>query len=496
MEGADERSRRLESDAAAVQVMTVHVSKGLEFPVVYVPFAWDRWVPDEPQVLRLHDEQGRRVLDVGGPGGAGYAPARARHEAEESGEDLRLLYVALTRARCQVVAHWAPSGNTTAAPLHRLLFGAAGAGAEPPARVQPPGDDDVAAALDVLAARSGGGIEVAEVARRPVPRWEPPAPPAPELSVSRFTRTLDDDWRRTSYSALTRSAHDAAHEQHLASEPDEPVTDDERDAEVPVPEAPPADALPSPLSALPGGAAFGTLVHAVLEDLDPAALDERCADAVARHLVPGVAAEALADGLRPVLTTPLGEFGLSLSAVAATDRLAELDFELPLAGGDAAVPHATLADVVALLRRYDLGPLAGYADLLAGLEPQALRGFLTGSIDAVLRLPGPVFAVVDYKTNRLDTEPLSTWHYRPAAMAEEMQRAHYVLQALLYCVALHRYLRWRLPGYDPERHLGPVLYLFVRGMAGPATPAGAGVFSWTPPPGLVPELSDLLAGRP
>jgi exodeoxyribonuclease V beta subunit len=81
-------------------------------------------------------------------------------------------------------------------------------------------------------------------------------------------------------------------------------------------------------------------------------------------------------------------------------------------------------------------------------------------------------------------------------MAEEMRRAHYVLQALLYCVALHRYLRWRLPGYDPDRHLGPVLYLFVRGMAGPATPEGAGVFTWTPPTGLVPELSDLLAGRP
>jgi exodeoxyribonuclease V beta subunit len=362
--------------------------------------------------------------------------------------------------------------------------------------VVPPPDDDVAAALHALAARSKGAIEVAPVDGRAVPRWQPASPPAPELSVSRFTRTLDDEWRRTSYSALTRSAHDAGHDGHVASEPDVSGTDDERDAEEPVPEAPPLGALPSPLTDLPGGAAFGTLVHAVLEDLDPDTLDARCADAVARHLVPGVTAGALAEALRPVLTTPLGGLGLPLAAVAAADRLAELDFELPLAGGDAAVPHATLADVVGLLRRYDLGPLAGYPDLLAGLPPQALRGFLTGSIDAVLRLPGPVFAVVDYKTNRLGAEPLSTWHYRPAAMAGEMQRAHYALQALLYCVALHRYLRWRLPGYDPERHIGPVLYLFVRGMAGPETPAGAGVFSWTPPPGLVPELSDLLAGRP
>jgi exodeoxyribonuclease V beta subunit len=114
----------------------------------------------------------------------------------------------------------------------------------------------------------------------------------------------------------------------------------------------------------------------------------------------------------------------------------------------------------------------------------------------VLRLPGPRYAVVDYKTNRLGAEPLTTWHYRPAAMAEEMQRTHYVLQALLYSAALHRFLRWRQPGYDPARHLGPVLYLFVRGMTGPDSPPGAGVFTWTPPPALVTELSDLLAGRP
>ena len=150
--------------------------------------------------------------------------------------------------------------------------------------------------------------------------------------------------------------------------------------------------------------------------------------------------------------------------------------------------------MAALLRRHDLGPLAGYADRLAGLEPQELRGFLNGSIDALLRLPGPRYVVVDYKTNRLGADPLTAWHYRPEAMAEEMLRAHYPLQALLYAVAVHRYLRWRQPGYDPATHLGGVLYLFVRGMCGPQSPSGAGVLEWHPPPGLVPELSDLLAG--
>ena len=93
---------------------------------------------------------------------------------------------------------------------------------------------------------------------------------------------------------------------------------------------------------------------------------------------------------------------------------------------------------------------------------------------------------------------MTAWHYRPAALEAEMRRAHYPLQAILYMVALHRYLRWRLPEYDPEKHLGGAVYLFVRGMAGPGAPTvdgrTCGVFSWRPPSELVVELSDLLAG--
>jgi exodeoxyribonuclease V beta subunit len=116
----------------------------------------------------------------------------------------------------------------------------------------------------------------------------------------------------------------------------------------------------------------------------------------------------------------------------------------------------------------------------------------------VLRTPDGRYAVVDYKTNWLGTgdEPLSAWHYRPAAMAEAMDGAHYPLQALLYTVALHRYLRWRLPGYEPGQHLSGVLYLFVRGMVGAGTPRvdgqPCGVFAWRPPAALVEALSDLL----
>jgi exodeoxyribonuclease V beta subunit len=189
------------------------------------------------------------------------------------------------------------------------------------------------------------------------------------------------------------------------------------------------------------------------------------------------------------------------------DRLDELAFELPLVGGDAPAGTLGVGAIAALLRARLApdDPLAGYADRLD--DPalaSALRGYLTGSIDCVLRLAGddgrPRFLVVDYKSNRLTPAgaPARVTDYEPAALAAEMQRAHYPLQALLYSVALHRFLRWRLgaAGYDADHDLGGVLYLFLRGMAGPGTPRVAGVpcgvFSWRPPPALVVELSDLL----
>jgi exodeoxyribonuclease V beta subunit len=110
------------------------------------------------------------------------------------------------------------------------------------------------------------------------------------------------------------------------------------------------------------------------------------------------------------------------------------------------------------------------------------------------------YLVVDYKTNRLGSreQPLTAWHYRPNALEEAMVEAHYPLQALLYEVALHRYLRWRHPGYDPGVQLGGVLYLFLRGMSGPGVTcvdgSVPGVFSWHPPTQLVTATSELLAG--
>ena len=180
-----------------------------------------------------------------------------------------------------------------------------------------------------------------------------------------------------------------------------------------------------------------------------------------------------------------------------------------MVGGDEPVGEVLTADMAALLAQH-LGPgqpLAEYAAALGAPAMAAqLRGYLTGSLDLVFRLggkgAGARYFVADYKSNWLAPpgEDLSAWHYRPEALEAEMCRSHYVLQATFYLVALHRYLRWRLPGYDAQANLGGALYLFLRGMTGqePASPGlePSGVFAWCPPAALVTQMSDLFARDP
>jgi exodeoxyribonuclease V beta subunit len=260
---------------------------------------------------------------------------------------------------------------------------------------------------------------------------------------------------------------------------------------------------------MPAGVAFGTFVHAVLEATEFAAVDleaelrERVAAAPVRRTLELGDGTAIVAGLKAAIETPLGPIvdGLRLRDISRRDRLNELGFELPLVGGDEPTGRLTVEAIAGALRAHlPAGdPMSQYATRLEDPALRArVRGFLTGSIDLFIRLPGPRFAIADYKTNWLGAadEPLTLRPYQPPALAEEMNRAQYGLQALLYTVALHRYLRWRLPGYDPERHLAGVLYLFVRGMAGADTPVvdgtPCGVFAWTPPGAVVQTLSDVL----
>ena len=146
----------------------------------------------------------------------------------------------------------------------------------------------------------------------------------------------------------------------------------------------------------------------------------------------------------------------------------------------------------------DTGPVAHYLKTIRSRNAALLQDRLSQDL---LRLGVQRFVVVDYKTNKLhqrgQADPLES--YRPELLVGAMEHSDYPLQALLYSVALHRYLRWRLPAYQPEVHLGGVAYLFVRGMVGPSTPAvdgvPYGVFSWRPAAGAIVALEALLAGE-
>ena len=512
--GDEERSRRLESDAEAVQVLTIHRSKGLEFPIVYLPYLWEPgWIGGDNEPVFFHDPQAgdARTIDVG-LDGPDFPRHVQQHLVEQRGEDLRLAYVALTRAKHQAVVWWAGSANSRDSALSRLLFARADDGTVAPKGPSTPSDLAAVTRLRALEALAPGRISV-ERATLELPRtWSgPPAEPA-ELAAAAFERGLDWVWRRTSFSDITAGAYEA----RVGSEPEEVLLEDEPDT--PPPGAPPAEdeeeeaalrAAPAGLEAMPVGVRVGTFVHRVLEATDFAAADlaaelgAQVAAAQARRRVEIGDPAHVVSGLAAAIETPLGPLAgeVRLRDVERHDRLDELTFELPLVGGDAPGGRVTLDAIGAVLATHlpSGDPLAGYAGRLADASLRAqVRGYLTGSLDLVVRLAGERYAIVDYKTNWLGGpgEALSAWHHRPAALAAEMQRAHYALQALLYTTALHRYLRWRLSGYDPDRHLGGVLYLFLRGMTGAATPridgAPCGVFAWRPPGALVRALSDVL----
>jgi exodeoxyribonuclease V beta subunit len=511
---ATERTRRLDSDAAAVQIVTIHASKGLQYPVVYLPFACEAFVFPTVHAL-YHDDEGERCLDVA-RAGPDWTDHDSRHRAEEAGDELRDLYVSLTRAQSQVVTWWAPTANTRNGGLHRLLFGRGPGAAVVPDQCAVPTDEE---ATHRLTAVAGAGGPVLEASVVPDSGLSPRREPRPAMDVRHFDREVDADWRRTSYSGLIRAEVPLP---GVTSEREEPVLDDEPepvdDGVGPaVPE--PDEAMVSPMADLPAGADFGSLVHAVLEHADPNAPDlkaELRAQVVdqLRWWPVAVDPELLAEALVPLHHTPLGPLmpGLTLTDLPLDDRLRELDFEIPLVGGDhrdATREIVLLRDVAPLLRRHlDPGdPMRDYAGRLEQpvLGDQPLRGYLSGSIDVVFRVPagsGQRFVVADWKTNMLG-EPgrqITADDYAPDRLADAMLHSHYPLQALIYSVVLHRFLRWRLTGYDPAQHLGGVVYLYLRGMCGPETPVvdghPAGVFSWSLPPDLVVALSDLLDRSP
>jgi exodeoxyribonuclease V beta subunit len=507
----EERARRLESDAEAVQVITIHRSKGLEFPIVFCPYMWDGSRPFSSNrrvhVPMFHNpaNDSRRTIDVGLEGNS-FAQHQKMELEEGRGEDLRLLYVALTRARHQAVLWWAGAYDSQHSPLARLLFDRDAQGVVGPYGAKTRDDASVEAKLIGL----GPCASVERVGVPSAQRWEQGNEVVPHLEAAVFDRTLDVRWRRASYSSITSAVHDqlvvgSEPEQHLTSDEEMPVALPARGTAGPAA----GDHVPLQLADMPGGALVGTVVHGVFEhtefDVPDLAAEVRkaLANEVAWRNVNLGDTEIVVSGLCTAIESPLGPMvdGRRLSEIARRDRLDELSFEIPLVGGDVPTASLHVGAVADLLDEHlpEDDPVARYAPHLRDPVLSAdLRGYLTGSLDLVFRLPGDRFFLADYKTNKLSPpgETLTSWHYRPDALQAEMDAAHYPLQAILYAVALHRYLRWRLPGYEPETHLGGVLYLFVRGMSATETTnadavSPPGVWSWRPPAAFVEAVSDL-----
>jgi len=473
----DAEQLRLESDEALVRIATVHKAKGLEYPLVFLPYA--PWVgaggsPDTPP-FRIHDADNRALVDV-----LGEEHNRGQSVIEQRAEALRLLYVAVTRAEIACFLPWGAANGTPDSPLASLLH--RGDGIAPTAwggnRSSKPLTDELTRnALGRLASRAPDAVAVEDLGavaggRRRLPTAAPPRGEArQDLPAPRTP------WSVFSFTRLVRAV--------------EPGPAESRAADETAPEATAEDEAAETLPELPGGTDFGTAVHALLETVDQAdwprpeqpVPDDRLrqvGDTLRRFGIPvpeGEAGETLVGRTTALICnavhTPIEGMG-PLSATPRIHRLPEMEFMLRLGG-------RRLGDMVRLLAD------AGYAGKLPHeRQGQLLNGLMHGFIDLTVEHGGR-FHVIDYKTNWLGQDPA---RYAPEALGAAVRHHHYDLQYLIYLTALHRYLGRRLPDYDPDRHLGGACYLFLRGMVPDA--GQRGIFRDRPDTGLIRALDALL----
>ncbi|MCF0416001.1 exodeoxyribonuclease V subunit beta [Klebsiella pneumoniae] len=451
---AASQQMRLESDKHLVQIVTIHKSKGLEYPLVWLPFIARFRKQDQ---AFYHDrETFAAVLDLGQD-----EASLELAEAERLAEDLRLLYVALTRAVWHCSLGVAPlssrkSGNSD---FHLSALG----------RLLQAGEAMDAAGLAArLADFCHGDIALQIPGELDLTPWQAPAATIPRLSARELQRRIADDWRVTSYSGLQQ--HGFSGGQDLL-----PRLDVDAAGVGEVVEEP--QLTPHQF---PRGAAPGTFLHSLFEELDftQPVPEGWMAEKLQLSGFDAQWAPVLTDWLGGVLKTRLPGPDIALNQLAARDKQVEMAFYLPIA------QLLTAERVDALIRQYD--PLS--ADT-PPLDFRQVRGMLKGFIDLVFRHEGRYY-LLDYKSNWLGEDREA---YTRPAMEQAMRAHRYDLQYQLYSLALHRYLRHRLADYDYDRHFGGVIYLFLRGMDGQE--GGQGIFTTRPVRPLIDGLDQLFAGE-
>lgn len=474
---ADETHQlRLESDADLVQIVTIHKSKGLEYGVVYCPFLWNEREAKPNNWFSWHDEtQDASRLQ---------AKALASGEelehftAAEQAESLRLLYVAVTRAKYHCTLALVSGhlhGFDYYSALGWLLFGSlpqqqAILGKARKGEMQPPERQQLMQqCLQEVVDTSNGLIGWQDLPEYAEPfRYQPPARKV-ETVAEAYTHVLPPSPKVGSFSGL------------VAGKEDERPDYDTLAWQVPVAH----DAL---RTAFPRGAQAGSCLHKMLEELD---FCQPVAEQRDKVLLPALARHGLAERwlgaaerlLQDVLDTGLfgdGTVALSLAQLPERRRLDELEFYFP-------VGQLRFKPLQALLHQHLPAEWTEIHAAIDKLKFGQLTGYMKGFIDLVFEADGR-FYVVDYKSNELGASPQD---YTAQAMQQAMAEHHYYLQYLIYCLALHRYLRLRISGYTWETHVGGVLYLFLRGMQ-PASPA-SGVFFHKPDVALMEALDRLVS---
>jgi len=427
----EEAELRLENDAALVKIITIHKAKGLQYPLVFVPFLWSCRQVDRKKAVHFHDSRFEACLDLGGSD-------IDRHwliaEKERLAEDVRLLYVATTRARSRVYLAWGQAGsnrstgNASQTALAFLLHShQTAADLDSTVANGFPDDMDFETDLQSLVDDSAASIERVALPRRPTelaPYHADADIPATQLTP--FTRSQMTQWRVNSFTALTRGVHQPGNSGEMESQADS-ILD------------------------FPAGSHVGLMLHSVLENLDfTADLESQCDPLFTRFLpLAGISdqyRQTLTGWLENILATSLDDSGLSLRKVSRQIRLNELNF-------DFALDHIDIDRLNHFMQSRSPQPLQAITNA-------NFCGLITGIIDLVFEHQGRYY-VADYKSNFLGRK---LQDYAPDKLLQAMLDRRYDLQSLLYSLALHRLLAQRLVDYDFETHFGGSYYLFLRAM--------------------------------
>ena len=450
----DVHQLRLESDDNAVKLVTVHKSKGLEYPVVFAPYAWNGKLGSQKsdEFVFHHPDNQQLTLDLGTPE---QEQNRAYARAEELAENLRLLYVAVTRAKYCCYLLWGMFNESQNAVLGYLLH-------QQTEALQHELVSEYLKKADVSAWMNDlnrfqtafpAGVRVSPPPVISHEKYQKPDEISFDLTAREFTGKLDAHWQITSFSHLV--ATDERLE--IDSNPVlkevlqlEMADRDWRKSKTTI------NSTEKNIFTFPAGAKAGLFFHDLLEHCDfkqPLSL-ESIQKYLINHGFDPEWDEVILTWLNDCLNTPLNETGLKLTDIPSRQRLNELEFHFPIQ----ALNHDHFQQQ--LQQHYPMPE-----------NNPVLSGYLKGFIDLVFEHAGQYY-IVDYKSNHLG---FVHQDYQNPQMLEAIQQHHYSLQYLLYTLALHQYLSLRLPDYDYERDFGGVYYLFLRGMS-PKSEINSGIF--------------------